>query len=82
VPAYQYFIAQRALEAYVTANETEQSRLLKAFDVLSRDPESGVHVVQISQSRELSGRWFGNWLIVYYLDHPIRTVVIVDCQWM
>ena len=79
--AYRYLIAGQVLEAYAAADEAEQSRLLRAFEIICADPESSSHVMRTWQGREVSARWFGNWLIAYYLDYPIRTVVITDCQW-
>lgn len=78
---YRYSVAEEALKAYAAAGAEEQSRLLRAFERIREQPESGVDVVSELRGREILGRWFGNWLILYYLDHPIRTVVIVDCQW-
>jgi hypothetical protein len=80
VPAYHYCITEEALEAYTAADPEEQPRVLRAFKTVSRDPEGGAEMVSTVRGREVYGRWFGNWLILYYLDHPIRTVVITDCR--
>jgi hypothetical protein len=66
------------MEAYAAADAAEQARLLRAFEVICGDPEGDAEVIRISQNRDVCGRWFGNWLVLYFLDHPIRTVVITD----
>ena len=81
MPGYRYFVAQQALEVYAAAEPAEQSRLLRAFELIVGNPEGNTEVVGTLQGRAIYGRWFGNWLVLYYLDHPIRTVVITDCQW-
>lgn len=69
------------MEAYVAADPEEQSRLLRAFEVVRENPEKGAQLVGKTRDRDIWGRWFGNWLVLYYLDHPIRAVVLIDCQW-
>ena len=81
MPGYRYSVSQSALETFAECDPAEQARLQRAFETVSHDPEGHAEIVRIEQGREIHGRWFGNWLVIYYLDHPIRTVVITDCIW-
>lgn len=81
MPTYRYFITQEAFETFAGADDVEQLRLQRAFERICDYPENPANLVSVDRGREIYGRWFGDWLVLYYIDSPIWTVVIIDCQW-
>jgi hypothetical protein len=79
---YEYLVNQRVLEAFDAAGEDERLRLFAAFDRLAASPEQTFDFQERGASgREIRCKWFGPWLVRYWVDSPVRTVVIIDCQW-
>ncbi len=82
MPAYRYLIDQDALLVFELALPEEQAQLLQAFRRLAMQPEQECDLHQRNpRGPDLRGKWFGNWLLRYYVDSPVRHVVIVSCEW-
>lgn len=81
MPAYRYSVDQRVVDVFVEADEETRSRLRSAFEQLAAHPDQPPDFVSgAPNGREIAGRFFGNWLVRYWVDAPVKIVAIVDCQ--
>jgi len=78
---YEYLINRRVLEILDAAEEGERGRLLAAFDRLENQPEQAYDFLERGTSgADIRCKFFGDWLLRYRVDSPVRQVIVVDCH--
>jgi hypothetical protein len=82
IPRYECLINRRVPDVFDAAEDGGKSRLLAAWDHLSKQPEQPYDFLEQGLSGlEVRCKWFGNWLIRYRVESPVRQVIVLHCQW-
>lgn len=76
---YSYFAEKAVQETFVTAAPRDQRILLDSFSLLASHPFRAPDWIEYdTDNRPLSVCLHEDWLISYWVDHAVRTVMIVQ----
>lgn len=80
-PRYGYSLHEAAIRAIIAASEAERNELLRFFESLARDPASvGAEIVRDPTGRRNEVAYTAQFRVVYWIDHAIKEVRIMDIR--
>jgi hypothetical protein len=81
IPRYAYSLHERAARAIIAADDSETAELLGLFEALAREPgRRGTENVIDESGRTNEVIYSANFRVVYWPDHAIKEVRIMDVR--
>jgi hypothetical protein len=78
---YSYAVDAAVLTLFGQCSKRDREQLLRAFDSLLQTPsQRGEWTRRTASGRELQVKRFGRWLVVFWPDHAVREVRIIDVE--
>ena len=80
-PKHVFVVDDTVMGFFIERSKREREDLLKIFRTLADSPyQTGEWRQRTKSGRELQVKWFGKWLVSFWLDDPVLEVRIVDVK--
>jgi hypothetical protein len=78
---YKYTVADAVLQVFAASPKRQREELLRIFAFLSHEPFTPGETTQPDHAgRRCQVKRFGNWLIVYWPEHLVSEIHILDAE--
>jgi hypothetical protein len=78
---YKYTVAEAVLQVFAASPKRQREELLRIFDFLAREPFTQGETTQPDRTgRHCQVKRFGAWLIVFWPEHLVSEVHILDAE--
>ena len=78
---YKYTVDESVFHVFANCNKRQREELLRIFNFLSRQPFTEGDTTQPDRTgRHCQVKRFGDWLIVYWAEHLVGEVHIIDAE--
>jgi hypothetical protein len=78
---FTYVCSSDVLDVFAGGNRSQREELLRIFQTIAANPyQRGDYVEKDATGRNFQVKRFGRWLIVFWLDDPVREVRIIEIK--
>ncbi len=78
---YKYTVDEAVLQVFAASPKRQREELLRIFAFLSREPFTPGETTQADRTgRRCNVKRFGEWLIVYWPEHLVSEIHILDAE--
>jgi hypothetical protein len=78
---YKYTVAESVLQVFAASPKRQRDELLRIFAFLSLEPFTrGESIQPDGTGRNCQVKRFGDWLIVYWPEHLVSEIHILDAE--
>jgi hypothetical protein len=77
---YRYVVDQAVFETLSALEEFERQWLADRSRLVAHPHQEGDYAEFDAKGRRLEVTLFGEWLVTFWVDHPVKDVRIVGCE--